>query len=916
MNQKKKLIDFLLWFLLIAVLVFVGFHVGMALDWADKNPIIRQTVSGTVEEYDWLGLFERLEYTLFRTPFQITWTEYTETVLIFVGAIVLVLFVRSILSERDFVENPYGSSKWGTLKQFLQCGWRKTRKTLIKDAKTNFRDRKKVIRKDKSLRGKREEKKEKIRKEKLSLKRKIKSLKKQVTKWSELIFSAEIRSCIYTYGIANNNILCYGGSGSGKTRGFVMPTILNLAGRVLKKHGKLWNKIEKYCKEKLKAWGVEFDETTIDGCSFVITDPKGEVYRKARYFLEFMGYKVRCLNLFEKSKTHHYNPLHYIHTDREGYDWEEKVLELIDVMIANLDGGEGKRGVDPFWTDAPIHCLQSLFFLVLYAFPKEQQNMNTVMWLLGQLDVADDDTADDEESPLDIIFESFAHGWKDENGVEHEGFGEENIAYRTYRDFRSKATGRTGRSIAMTIIAKLQPYNIASVRAMSDRDELMLDRLGEEKIALFVIVPPTSKTFNYIAGMMFQQTFDELNYCANALHGGRLPINVIFLLDEFANTCVINNFSQIIAYARSLGIAICPILQSRGQIQSMYEKDYKTILDNCATTIYLGGISEDDTLKSFSERLGKGTYYEKDSSVTKSSVQAGSTNESTKQIGRELKTPSELEQMPLTDCIVMVKGKRPMYCKKYNYKSHPNYKYTSDYDYELADKPVEEDEEEIKKAWEAKMLVEQEEHTQEVIQNARSQIVSRMMELDFKETFDEKQIWDILSKRYLGTFEIPLEDFSFENEDDIDELIEDIIEDNRRKEEEKKDAEVNKNIIQNVIKDVDVDALISQNLEQNDIKTSEKLEDIADAMQKTNALIEQGKEVIPSDSTYPQDGEEEDEEEIIWDEDDDVMDALKARERSEEMLRRFLATSADTTTLRNVVSKEEEEAEAQAEDSD
>lgn len=628
--KKKSNTDAIVYIIVFVAVVFLALHAAMAYEWAVANPIIKTMYDGTIKEkFNITGFFGTFGTSISENPLGIRFSEFTPKVLVITCGITFVLLAYLATTKRKYISGKeYGSAEWGNQQQLSSLGWKCVKNRLIKQAKESLQQNIKLIKKTRNLSA--SEKQLQIREKEEKNERKIKKIEKDTNKYSEVILAQNVVFCIYNQEI-NSNVMIYGGSGAGKSRGIVMPNILNLAGT----------------------------------CSFVITDPKGEIYQKSRYFLNYMGYKVRCINLFEKYKSSHYNPLHYIHSERKDYDWQEDVLTLIETMIVNLDGGEGRKGSDPFWDDSSRHFIQSLFFFVMYQLEEKDRNMNSIMELLGMLEIGEDE--DNYDSPLDIAFQLFA-----------EKFGKENIAYRTFNDFRTKASGKTAKSIAMTMVSKLQPYNIASMQALSSKDEMLLDCIGEELTAIFVIVPPVSKTFNFVAGMMFTQIFQELNFNANALHGGRLPVPVQFIMDEFANTCVIPNFEKIIAYARSLGIGIMPILQSRAQLKGMYEKAWETISDNCASTVFLGSINSEDTLKAFSERLGKGTFDEKDVSVSKG--RSSSTSTSNKKIGRELMTPAEIAKLPKSDCLVFINGKNPMYCKKYDYPKHERYKFTSDFD--------------------------------------------------------------------------------------------------------------------------------------------------------------------------------------------------------------------------------------------
>lgn len=458
-------------------------------------------------------------------------------------------------------------------------------------------------------------------------KQKIDKIKKKYENADAILTKTE-RISIYNY-VLNNNTMILGGSGSGKTRGYVMPNILQA-------HS-----------------------------SFVVTDPKGEILEKAGYFLETVkGYKIRVLNLDDKSKSDGYNPFAYIHPERAGY--EERVLSLIEAIIINTDGGEKKGGSDPFWDKAERLFLQAIFFFVCDGFVPEERTMNTVLSLIAMLQIGEEE--DNRDSDLDYFAEIF----KEEHGEEH-------IGVQQYREFREKASGKTAKSIVISAVARLAPFRTSAVRRIFSYDTMNLERLGEEKTAIFVVVPPTDTTFNFIAGMMFTQMFQELQYCATQVHkheGQRLPIPVRFILDEFANTCTIPQFVKILAYARSFGVGITPILQSLEQIKNMYKDEWGVIVDNCNTLLYLGSITHGDTLEYMSKLLGKGTFDKRTTGRTRG--RSGSSSQNFDEVGRELMDTAEIRKLPKKDCLLVVGGRNPFYSEKYDYPSHPNYKYTSD----------------------------------------------------------------------------------------------------------------------------------------------------------------------------------------------------------------------------------------------
>jgi len=444
---------------------------------------------------------------------------------------------------------------------------------------------------------------------------------------ADALLTATERTSIYNY-VINNNILILGGSGSGKTRGFVMPNILQA-------HS-----------------------------SFVITDPKGEILEKCGYFLsKIKGYEIRVLNLDNHTNSDGYNPFVYIHPERYGY--EERVLRLIEAIIMNTDGGERRNSSDPFWEKAEKLFLQAIFFFVCDGFVIKERNMNTVLSLIQMLEIAEE--KDNKESDLDI----FARVFESKHGSEH-------IGVQQFKEFRSKASGKTAKSIVISAVARLAPFRTAAIRKMFSYDTMNLDQLGEKKTAIFVVLPPTDTTFNFIAGLLFTQMFQELQYCATEKHKhkGQLPVPVRFILDEFANTCTIPNFVKILAYARSFGIGIVPIIQSLEQIKNMYKDEWQVIVDNCTTRLFLGSISSMDTLEYMSKMLGKGTYDKRTTGRTRS--KHGSSSQNWDVVGRELMDAAEIGKLTKEDCLLLISGRNPFYSKKYEYKDHPNYRFTSD----------------------------------------------------------------------------------------------------------------------------------------------------------------------------------------------------------------------------------------------
>lgn len=480
---------------------------------------------------------------------------------------------------------------------------------------------------------------------------------------SNMIMSDKARISLYN-GEINNNILTIAGSGRGKTYSVVLPNILQA------------------------------------NASFVCSDPKGDLLRRCGTFLVEQGYKVRSLNLINMLESNSYNPFHYLHKERE-----EEVMTLIDTIMKNTDGE--KKSSDPFWEKGEQLFVQSVFFWMLYELRSEEQSLPKALEIMRLAEIKED--KDDFISDYDAImlrlgyqyydmFDDDDEAWSNlvdraESGDEEcrrkvayyeeekrkqEEYRDNHIAYIQYKHFKAGA-GKTAKSIIISAVARLAPYNLNSLKNMSLYDEMQLDMVGEEKTAIFVVLPPTNKTFEFVSGMMFTQLFNELNICANVKHGeegARLPVPVRFILDEFKNTGRIPMFTEILAYARSLNISIMPILQSLEQLKDMYEKEWQVILDNCATFLFLGGIRNMDTLKYVSELLGKGTFDKK--SYSRSKGTQNSTSTQFDKVGIDLMTPAKLQKFPKHQCILFISGYSPIWEKTYDLKKHPNFSRSED----------------------------------------------------------------------------------------------------------------------------------------------------------------------------------------------------------------------------------------------
>ena len=414
------------------------------------------------------------------------------------------------------------------------------------------------------------------------------------------------------------NILVVGGSGAGKSRGFALPNIMQCC------------------------------------CSMVITDPKAELLRKTGGLLEKKGYEVRVFDLINPDTSFCYNPFEYVHDDKD-------VLRLISNLMQNTTP-KGSQSSDPFWEKSETALLQALMLYLLHEAPPEEQNFAMIMEMLGSAQVKEED--EDYESPLDILFDRL------------EMRDPDSIAVKQYHIYK-QAAGKTAKSILISCGARLAPFDIAELRELMSYDELELDLVGDRKTALFVIISDTDDTFNFIVSIMYTQLFNLLCDRADDVYGGRLPIHVRCLLDEFANIGQIPKFEKLIATIRSREISASIILQSKSQLKAIYKDNADTIEGNCDTTLFLGG-KEKTTLKEIAEILGKETIDLYNTSDTRGSQRSYGMNY--QKTGKELMSQDEIAVMDGGKCILQVRGVRPFFSNKYDICKHKNYKYLSDYD--------------------------------------------------------------------------------------------------------------------------------------------------------------------------------------------------------------------------------------------
>ena len=415
----------------------------------------------------------------------------------------------------------------------------------------------------------------------------------------------------------NKNVLIVGGSGSGKTRFFIKPNLMQL-------HS-----------------------------SYVVTDPKGQLVLETGRLLERAGYKISVLNTINFKKSMHYNPFAYIHSEKD-------ILKLVTCLIANTTGS-GQKG-DEFWTNAEKLLYMALIGYIHYEAPEEEQNFGTMLEMLNSMEVREDD--EEFKNPVDCLF--------DELKAKDPG----HFAVRQYAKYKL-AAGKTAKSILVSCGARLAPFDIAELRDLTTYDELALDTLGDRKTALFLIMSDTDSTFNFLISMVYTQLFNLLCEKADDVYGGRLPVHVRCLIDECANIGQIPNLEKLMATIRSREISACLVLQAQSQLKALYKDNADTIIGNCDSRLFLGG-SEPSTLKELSQSLGKETIDTYNTGESRGRETSHSLNY--QKLGRELMSVDDLATLDGGKCILQVRGLRPFLSDKYDITKHPNYKYLSDAD--------------------------------------------------------------------------------------------------------------------------------------------------------------------------------------------------------------------------------------------
>lgn len=414
----------------------------------------------------------------------------------------------------------------------------------------------------------------------------------------------------------NLNTIIIGGSGAGKTRFYAKPNIMQC------------------------------------NTSFVVLDPKGEILRDTGYLSEKEGYVIKVIDLINMDKSHCYNPFAYIRDDKD-------VLKLITNLIRNTTP-KGSSSNDPFWEKSETALLEALCLYLLHEAPTEEQNFTMVMEMIASADVREDD--EEYQSPLDELFDRLEMRKPD------------SLALKQYKIYK-QAAGKTAKSILISVGVRLAAFNLDSIAGITACDELELDQVGERKTAIYAVIPDNDSTFNFLIGMLYTQLFQMLYYQADIVHGGELPVPVHFLMDEFSNVALPDDFDKLLSTMRSRQIFVSIILQNLAQIKALYKDSWESIVGNCDTLLYIGG-NEQGTHKFISEYLGKETL--DTNTFGKSSGHNGNYSTNYQQTGRELLTPDEVRLLDNDYCLLFLRGERPIFDKKYDLLKHPNIKETTD----------------------------------------------------------------------------------------------------------------------------------------------------------------------------------------------------------------------------------------------
>ena len=436
-------------------------------------------------------------------------------------------------------------------------------------------------------------------------------------RFNNLLFSQTMRIGLNAKKHRRNlNVLVVGGSGAGKTRFYAKPNIMQC------------------------------------NTSFIIADPKGEMLRSVAPLLLEKGYDVKVFNLITPSNSDGYNPFTYIRTD-------EDVIKLITNLIQNTTPKNAQQN-DPFWEKSEIALDTALMLYLLHEAPPEEQNFEMLMFLIENAAAMEDD--DEYQSPVDLLFQ----GLEDENP--------EHIALKQYKIFK-QASGKTAKSILISAAVRLAAFNLPEIARMTSYDNLDLGSMGEKKKAIFCVIPDNDNSFNYLVGMLYTQAFQELYYRADHQYGGELPVPVHFVMDEFANVALPDNFERLLATMRSRRISVSIIIQNMAQLKALFKDSWESLVGNCDTMLYLGG-NEQSTHEYISKMLGKETIDTRTRGITRGSH--GSSNTNYQNAGRELLTLDEVRLLDNSNALIFIRGEKPIMDKKFDILSHPNIKLTAD----------------------------------------------------------------------------------------------------------------------------------------------------------------------------------------------------------------------------------------------
>lgn len=477
-------------------------------------------------------------------------------------------------------------------------------------------------------------------------KKKAKQPKEKYETDNNILLTQEVRMSLNTRQHKENlNVLVIGGSGAGKSRFYVKPNLMQL------------------------------------NTSYVVTDPKGELLRSCGTLMQNAGYEIRVFNLIDMQHSHNYNPFNYVY-DSKGEISDVYVMKMVECLMKNTKQ-EGSSGGDQFWDDSTKELILACSFYLLERHQLEEDgeefhdpegaideyamNFPMVMKIMGLAEISEQD--ENHESPLDVMMNELA----DKNPA--------SMAVKFYRDFK-KAPAETAKSILISAAVRFAAFSLPKVIDLTHTDTLSLNTLGDKKTALFVLIPPSDDTFNFLAAMMYTQLFDTLYETANFKYGGRLPVHVRCMLDEFANVGKIPLFDKLVATMRSMEISANIIIQNKAQLKEMYKDASEVITGNCDSMLFLGG-QEESTLESISKSLGKETIDVVSYNQTKSR-RSPSTSVNNSIMGRELMTPDELGIMEPNECILKIRQKHPFHCHKIDIEQHPNYRYLEDSDPEQA----------------------------------------------------------------------------------------------------------------------------------------------------------------------------------------------------------------------------------------